>query len=190
MIARLEIPAEFKLALEQNPDLTKYVRKLQRSSLRDSLSGLLNSNQFRLFLKREFRLAKRHNNTLSLILLDIDNFKSYNDKYGHIEGDKVIKGVGRIMKRKIRGTDYIFRYGYGEEFAVILSRTSLEGAKKVAEKLRDGVEKYKFNDWVTVSVGVQTYSDGRKMDYSKLLRLADKQLYRAKQEGKNRVCAN
>ena len=187
MPVEIEVPKKFQKVLDENPELARYVRKLRRGSLRDSLSGLFNSNQFRPFLKREFGMAKRYNSTLSLILLDIDSFKSYNDKYGHIEGDKVIRVIGRIIRGTIRETDYIFRYGYGEEFAIILPRTESNGAEKVAEKLRKAVARHRFKDPITISGGIATYSGEAKMDYSHLLRLADKQLYRAKQEGKNRV---
>jgi len=179
----------FQKVLDENPALARYIQKLEKEAVKDSLTGLFNSNQFKPFLKREFEMAKRYNRAVSLILVDIDNFKSYNDKYGHVEGDKVIRNIGRVMKRKIRGTDYVFRYGYGEEFAIILPSTDLKGARQVAERIRRTIENQKFREKVTVSMGVATYLPPREMDYLGLLKLADAQLYRAKQEGKNKVCA-
>jgi diguanylate cyclase (GGDEF)-like protein len=124
-------------------------------------------------------------------MIDIDNFKALNDTFGHLEGDKVLIEIAKIMKKETRESDIVARYG-GEEFVIILSGTDKEGAKVVAERIRNAVENHKFiikgrKITVTISIGVSTYPLDADMKME-IIRCADKALYQAKGEGKNKVC--
>mgnify|MGYP000825683213 CR=1 FL=1 len=145
---------------------------------------------------REFNRAKRYKSELSLAVIDIDLFKSFNDTYGHSCGDYVLKELAYLLVQNFRQTDLIFRYG-GEEFAMLLPFTKLEEAKMVAERLRKAVENKKIdsskintensekNISVTISLGVAEYS--KENSEETLLQNADKALYKAKENGRNRV---
>lgn len=157
----------------------------------DGLTGLYNHRQFISFFSEESTRAARYGKPLSLIMLDVDDFKKFNDAYGHPLGDKALISVARTMRASLRGCDLSFRYG-GEEFVAILPETDLESALVAAERIRAMVleeSRVALADTaphgVTVSVGVATYPrDGVGDD---LLKAVDDQLYRAKREGKNRV---
>ncbi|MCX5707941.1 MAG: GGDEF domain-containing protein, partial [Candidatus Omnitrophica bacterium] len=131
---------------------------------------------------------------LSLIIFDIDGFKNYNDRYGHLEGDRVLKNVAQEIRKSVRQVDIICRYG-GDEFVVILPSTHTKGAKFVAEKVRNSVatldllnvENHKVIR-VTLSGGVAEFKEG--MSKEELINLADRALYSAKSEGKNRIYVN
>lgn len=120
----------------------KIQEKLRFLATIDSLSGLYNRAEFMNLAKREFDKAKSNNEELSLLIMDLDNFKNINDTYGHAAGDEVIREFGRIIKTSFRKTDITGRIG-GEEFAVVLKNASLEEAKKVAEKFRKTVARGK-----------------------------------------------
>lgn len=156
---------------------------------RDSLTGAYNRKFFFDKLKDELERAKRYKRPMSLVLLDIDNFKKINDKYGHPFGDKVLKEVSNLVMSKGRSTDYFARVG-GEEFAIILPETDVRGAEKVCERLRKAIEalKLKANGEdvnVTVSFGVTQAKETDTVD--SLYERADRALYMAKRGGKNRV---
>lgn len=122
---------------------------------------------------------KRTQSTFSLILIDIDNFKKVNDTNGHLMGDEVLKKLGYILKQSTRSIDIVARWG-GEEFAIILPETDLNGAKTFAERLRKTVENYDFGFQVTISLGIVSTCDVLTLD--ELLTQADEALYTAKEK--------
>lgn len=162
----------------------------------DGLTGLANRRRFDDVLNAEFLRFRRSGVPLTLILLDVDFFKQFNDTYGHLAGDECLRGVAAIFQEAFhRPSDLAARYG-GEEFAGILPETGHDGAIAVAEAIRARVEALAIahaastvGDHVTVSVGVVTASDRGLETPLELLAAADRQLYRAKSEGRNRVCA-
>ncbi len=167
--------------------------KLKELAIRDGLTGLFNHRHFKEVLDRELARAVRYERTLSLIMLDVDNFKDYNDAHGHPAGDEVLKTLADIISIRLRVVDCPARYG-GEEFAVLLPETDLDGGKTVADDIRAQVESYPFEGResqplgkVTVSLGVAEFNPDTSSKLSPLLERADEALYRAKNEGRNRV---
>jgi len=167
--------------------------KLKFLATIDSLSGLHNRAEFMNLAQKSFALAKSNNEELSLLVMDLDNFKAINDTYGHGAGDEVIREVGKIIMSGCRKTDIAGRIG-GEEFAVVLNSASLEEAKKVAEKLRETVAKRKViygkqEISLTISIGVAAISGNTDNinDIGDFLKMADDALYRAKAKGRNCV---
>jgi two-component system cell cycle response regulator len=154
-------------------------------SLHDPLTGLANRRLLNIQLEKSIDAAKRYGEKLSVIMLDIDHFKKYNDEHGHVEGDRMLVRIGEILLEEMRSSDYVFRYG-GEEFFAILTQTDLSTACEVAERLRKSVEK---TAGVTISLGVSTYRE-IVWDDENLIKTADAALYQAKQKGRNRVVAN
>ena len=160
----------------------------------DKLSEIANRRRFDSFLESEWRRCRRERNLISLIMGDIDNFKLYNDKYGHLYGDDVIKRVARIMKSYgKRATDLPVRYG-GEEFALIMGNADSGHVLTVAESICRKVEELKIphelseaGDFVTLSLGVAELVPDESNNPDMLISKADKMLYQAKSEGKNRV---
>jgi len=158
----------------------------------DGLTGLYNHRQFKEFFEREMSRANRLSRPLSLAMLDIDDFKSFNDVYGHAIGDQVLVSVAEIINQHLRSADLPCRYG-GEEFAIILPDTDQDEAIVVAERLRRVIEEEsvkglsdEIKQGITVSIGLASYpKDGRKMEF--LLKVADDLLYGAKRLGKNKV---
>jgi len=161
-------------------------------ALTDALTGLYNKRYFMQMFPHELIRARRYVKPLSLIMIDVDNFKKLNDTYGHPKGDQVLANVGKILSGSLRAADFSFRYG-GEEFAVILPETRLDGAFMVAETLREKIFKevtpllgQESELVVSVSLGVAGYpGDGSTTDH--LLSHADACLYKAKHQGKNLV---
>ena len=152
--------------------------KLEREVITDSLTGLFSRRHFQNRLKEEVDRANRQKHPLSLILLDLDKFKDYNDQYGHLAGDKLLVKCGKTILSSIRGSvDTAFRYG-GDEFAVILVEADKAIARRIRERLEWGFEE---GGGVTASVGFATYSKGMNVD--DLIALADKNLYEAKEKG-------
>lgn len=158
-------------------------------SQKDPLTGINNRAALDEALQRETGLAKRHDIPLSLIILDIDHFKSVNDRYGHTTGDSVLKGVVDCSRYCVRSTDMLFRYG-GEEFVVLLRNTDLGGAELLADRIREKVESTRFSKNrrrinLTVSGGVSSLARG--VNAITLFQQADRALYEAKQQGRNRI---
>lgn len=168
-----------------------YEAKVYLSST-DWLTKLWNHGHFQTVLSRELAKAREENTHLSLIMIDIDDFKNYNDRSGHVAGDIIIKGIAEIMLDASRKRDYVCRYG-GEEFCIILPQTSKEDAKNIAQRLRDKVRQHKFPNQevqprqvVTLSGGVATFpQDATNKDT--LIQNADAALLEAKKVGKDTI---
>ena len=172
-------------ANDANLALAEAYAQLVESVDKDGLTGLLVHRAFQERLADEARRSERYGRPLSLVLLDVDEFKAYNDRFGHPEGDEALRRVAQILKAAARGSDPVARYG-GEEFTAILPDADEEGAALLAERLRAAVE---GADWplrpVTISLGVATLAPGETP--GELVARADAALYRAKRGGRNRV---
>jgi diguanylate cyclase (GGDEF)-like protein len=170
-------------------------RRLQLLSSLDGLTGISNRRSFDEFLEQEWRRALRDGIPISLVMIDIDYFKPYNDRYGHLAGDGCLRRVAGALRDILRRPgDLAARYG-GEEFAAVLSGTSADGARHVAEAVRRGVEDLNLPhagsavaDHVTVSVGLATLVPRPGSLPQEVVIAADQALYRAKQQGRNRLC--
>jgi diguanylate cyclase (GGDEF)-like protein len=173
--------------------------RLREAAITDRKTQLFNHAYFEKKLHEEIERAKRYSHAISLIMLDLDNFKDYNDSYGHIAGDAVLKEIGKLLKKHGRDFDIPCRFG-GEEFTIILPETGLDGAMRVAERIRGKIESASFEDEsanaarsITASLGVAScecyngHVGGEEIKF--LIENADKALYQAKRMGKNRVCA-
>jgi len=168
----------------------QYFEQARQLAYLDGLTSIFNRRFFELRILEELERSQRYNTTLSIIMLDIDQFKRLNDEFNHLLGDEVLRQVAVIMMQQMRKGDVVCRYG-GEEFAVILPQTSGENAMEAAEKLRRAVESFHFPGVprpVTISAGVANCPQfGRNRD--ELVAAADAALYVAKQGGRNRVKA-
>lgn len=160
-------------------------------AIKDGLTGLFNHKYFQETLSRDMKRALRHNETLSLLILDIDNFKKFNDKYGHRAGDAILKQVSSTLKICVRTSDLVARYG-GEELAVILYNSNYKNAQLVAHKILNDIQNnvYIFKNHtykdITVSIGVSNYPL-QALSPSSLIDIADKAMYKAKNNGRNQV---
>jgi len=164
-------------------------QKALKAAHMDPLTGTNNRAALDKTLQREIELAQRHQMPLSLVVLDLDKFKSINDNYGHSAGDYILKTLVACINETARGSDMLFRYG-GEEFTLVLSGTDTEGAKRIAERLRCAIESYPFvydrqEIAVTASFGVATIT--KRDDAKSLFDKADSALYEAKNSGRNQV---
>lgn len=163
--------------------------KVKQLSLTDELTSLHNRRYFLQKLREEIERAWRYSRKISLLLIDIDNFKQYNDVYGHQQGDDVLRMFSNRLRKIVRENDTVARLG-GEEFVIIMPEANSDMAFNLAERLRLDVTNYPLrgaNGKFTVSIGVAGFpSDAR--DTTKLLRRADSALYEAKRRGKNKVC--
>lgn len=177
---------DFVEAVSIGQNITKKKRKekaLQEMAIKDHLTGLYNQRYFYQILKEQEKRAKRYKEVYSLLYLDIDNFKECNDIYGHLEGDKVLKTLGRIIKNNIRNSDYACRYG-GEEFVILLLNTPKEKAKEVAERIRREIYQKLYPKYkITVSIGIADSTNEK----DNLVKLSDEAMYKAKRKGKNRI---
>lgn len=170
--------------------------QIKLMALSDSLTGLANRRNFDMFLTIELKRSASLKRPLSLIMLDLDKFKRYNDSYGHLTGDKLLSQLGQILQYNVRNIDLPARYG-GEEFSIILPECSSNEAKFLGEKLREIIENENFPDdigtttaKITASLGIATYDpaiSATPPSTEKIIELADKALYQAKKEGRNRV---
>jgi len=179
---------------ERTKELSDLNLKLKDSSEHDELTKLYNRRKFNEYIDSEYKHANRSNTFFSLIIIDIDYFKPYNDGYGHQEGDQCLAAVATIMSEYLpRSIDFIARYG-GEEFVIILPSTDLDGALKVAETVRSAVnsaaiphEYSSIDSHVTISMGVTVYNGGESKTIKEIIDNADQALYIAKSKGRNRV---
>ncbi len=166
------------------------LEKLKKLSITDGLTNLFNSRYFYSQLKGEIDRSNRYDHPLPLLLLDIDKFKTYNDSYGHLAGDKVLVRLGKVIKACLRKMDSAYRYG-GEEFTVILPETVGPEAVKVAERIRNkvAVEKFTMDQKtpiiITISIGATEYRS--QEDVTEFVQRADKAMYISKQNGRNQV---
>ena len=174
--------------------LDKAYKKIKQQAVIDALTDIPNRRSFSEQILREFRDSRRNKLPLSVIMCDIDNFKSYNDTYGHNKGDECLKQVAQIIRSTLqRPRDFCARYG-GEEFVIILPDTSREGAVSVAEEIRGNIQNTKIPHpkslplgIVSLSLGVSTMSSDVFTSPEELVKQADKALYMAKQKGRNRI---
>ncbi len=167
-------------------------RRVENEALSDGLTHLFNHRYFQEHLKTEISRARRNNTPLALLMADIDHFKKINDTYGHRIGDVVLGQVADILKRTVRSEDAVARYG-GEEFAIILTGSGRKGAIRMAERLRAAAERVVFQAEehgiaISISIGVATYPDDAREPWE-LIECADRALYGAKKQGRNRVVA-
>jgi diguanylate cyclase (GGDEF)-like protein len=175
-----------------NEELEKVNNFFRELAIRDGLTGLYNHRYFQENLSVEIARSKRHEHTFSLVFIDVDHFKVYNDTYGHVDGDQVLKTIGSILGEMVRNSDHAYRYG-GEEFVLLLPETPKEGAAIVAEKVCQEVENYPFHGRetqplgkLTISAGVATFPlDGETK--REIIQSADAALYVAKANGRNMV---
>jgi diguanylate cyclase (GGDEF)-like protein len=184
----LELRVKNQLKLKHQRDLLKHLSRI------DSLTGIWNRNKLDEFLKNEWLRAIREKTSLSLIMIDIDYFKDFNDLYGHTQGDDCLKKITQAIKKSVdRSQDLAARFG-GEEFICVLPNTSLIGAIHIAETIRKNSLKLKIphdgsqvNQFVTVSLGISSIIPNRSSSAQLLIQATDKMLYKAKREGRNRV---
>lgn len=187
---------ELKVA-ERTKKLSELNEHLQFASENDELTKIYNRRKFNAFLKEEYERSNRANSQFSIILIDIDFFKQYNDHYGHQEGDRCLATVAKTMKECLpRSTDFIARYG-GEEFVVILPSTDLEGGKKVAEHIRQCIVNMKIphehssiSPFITASLGLTAHRAKDSLDIDGILKKTDECLYNAKAKGRNTVVSS
>ena len=182
-----------KLRVQNQIQIVNQVRMIQHLSMTDSLTGAANRRHFNTRLNQEWQRALREESSISLILLDVDDFKKINDNYGHLFGDSVLQNVANNITICLkRSMDLSARWG-GEEFAVLLPNTHLEGASLVAESIRTAIEKREYPNPelegvdVTVSVGVNSIRPTPELLLYDFINDVDKALYRAKELGKNVV---
>jgi diguanylate cyclase (GGDEF)-like protein/PAS domain S-box-containing protein len=175
-----DVAREVSIALEN----VELLSELNSLVVTDPLVNIYNYRQFSKSLDYEIKRCRRSDHPLCIIMIDIDDFKSYNDTFGHQEGDALLRNLGQIFKEQLREVDIVCRYA-GDEFAVILPDTKIEGARNAAEKIRKAVADFSFKKEVTLSLGVAKYID--KYSQYDLILSADKALYNAKNAGKNRI---
>lgn len=166
-------------------------QKVQEMATLDSLTGLFTRRYWFERSSEEIERSQKFNYPMSCLMLDIDHFKEFNDKYGHLVGDAILLAVSRVIRENIRQIDLVGRYG-GEEFTVILPETDVEGAQYVAERIRKTLEEslvtaYDESLKVTISIGIALFPKNAGA-LNALIDKADQALYRAKESGRNRVC--
>ncbi len=196
----IRLNEQTKIIINKTKVLEQTIAKLKQAETKltyyarmDELTDVLNRRGFESEYELEWARAIRYNRKLSMLMIDIDDFKIFNDTYGHLEGDVCLKEVARTIKTSLqRATDIVSRFG-GEEFIVILPGTDSKGAKVVAEEIRKNIENLKIRNeksinskFITVSIGITTTLPTRELNRKDLIEHADKALYRAKNSGKNK----
>jgi diguanylate cyclase (GGDEF)-like protein len=166
-------------------------KRLQEITTTDSLTQIFNRRYFLERFKDEFERSKKFKHSLSFLMVDIDHFKDFNDRYGHLVGDAILREVTKTIKENIRQIDFMGRYG-GEELSIVLTETGSLQARFVAERIRQIIEQRQFRIYdedlkVTISIGISTFPDDTKEPLI-IIEKADQALYRAKEEGRNRIC--
>ena len=183
-IKRVLREADFK------KERTKLLKKLEKIAITDALTGLYNSRHFFAQIKAEVDRHMRYSRALSLLILDIDFFKNYNDTWGHLEGDKVLMGIGETVNSCMRSMDTAYRYG-GEEFTILLPETKLQKACLVGNRIKDSIRSQIFEPEpgtktsVTVSLGATELVKGE--DFRTFIDRADKAMYKSKDTGRNKL---
>ena len=186
-----------KSLAKQNEALELANNKLHNMATTDGLTGLFNRHAFQKHLEDSLLYSRRANQTLSLLMIDVDYFKPYNDTYGHVKGDTALKTVASVLKSSSRKSDFVARFG-GEEFSVILPNTDNEGAMHCAEELRAAIEGTQWPEReITVSIGAtsilyEQVSEASQASiptevFTKILQEADQALYQAKETGRNKA---
>ncbi|KGK42579.1 diguanylate cyclase [Nitrincola sp. A-D6] len=173
-------------------ELLRLQHELQELSFKDALTGVANRRMFDERLEAEWMHAQRHQQPLSLIMIDIDLFKQYNDMYGHVQGDSCLKQVAQTLNSAVlRSGDFFARFG-GEEFVLILPQTEIDAAVKVAERCRKLIFKQQIphpasdvSSVLTISIGVGTHTPARQDQASDFIEAVDRRLYASKQQGRN-----
>ena len=183
-IKRVLREADFK------KERTKLLKKLEKIAITDALTGLYNSRHFFAQIKAEVNRHMRYSRALSLLILDIDFFKNYNDTWGHLEGDKVLMEIGETVNSCMRSMDTAYRYG-GEEFTILLPETKLQKACLVGNRIKDSIRSVIFEPEpgtkasVTVSLGATELAKGE--DFRSFIDRADKAMYKSKDTGRNKL---
>jgi diguanylate cyclase (GGDEF)-like protein len=181
------LAAQFLIGLRR----TLLYQKVQELTITDVLTGVYCRRYFLERFSEELKRSKKNKSCLTFLMIDIDNFKQFNDRYGHLVGDAILRQVSRTIREAVRQIDFIGRYG-GEEISVVLAETSKEQANFAAERIRqaialDVIKVYDEELKVTVSIGVATFPDDAA-NVQNLIEMADQALYLAKETGKNKVC--
>ena len=176
---------------ERNQQLEAMLHRVEGLAIRDPLTGLYNRRRFADVLNREFAITNRYKNPLSCIMIDLDHFKAINDRYGHQEGDQVLQAVAEAIAKNVRDVDMPARYG-GEEFAVLLPHTSKQDAVIVADRIARLIRQLVFHFGedevhITASFGIASRLDVVSNRSSSLVEAADRALYQAKREGRDRA---
>lgn len=196
----IRLNKQTKMIINKTKELEKTVAKLKLAekkltyySRTDELTDILNRRGFEAEYELEWARAVRYNRYISILMIDIDDFKIFNDTYGHLEGDVCLREVANTIKASLQRTaDIVSRFG-GEEFVVVLPETDSKGAKIVAEEIRKNIENLKIKnkksnvlEFITVSIGITTSLPTRELDRTDLIDEADRGLYSAKNSGKNK----
>ena len=179
----------------ENRTLRSEIERLKKVNFIDDTTGIHNKRYLQVRLREEFARARRHGFSLSTVFIDLDDFKSINDTYGHIIGDRILKEVASVLKSLCRSEDALVRFG-GEEFVILMSDTSCHEAVALAERIRKAIAGRRFSSEKTaislsVSIGVSTLADGDfnyVINPDELICIADKAMYMAKDKGKNTTC--
>lgn len=190
--SQLEFDSQMSSVRQEVEILRQQLEEVREESLTDALTGLSNRKAFDQKVDELIWQNHQEKTEFSLVIADIDFFKKFNDAYGHLAGDKVLKYVSKLIKHSVKGSDFAARFG-GEEFTLLLPKTDLDGARIVAEQVRQAIEHKNLVDKVqnqnygkvTISLGVAQYSGNETAE--ELLDRADKALYQAKDKGRNRV---
>ena len=167
----------------------EHLEEQRQKALIDPLTGLPNRAAWSERLEHEIGQWQQHGNSLLLAMLDLDHFKRINDNYGHLAGDKVLKIIANVLRKRLRGSDFIARFG-GEEFVLLLPNTPWPVGARIVEALRAAIEACPFHFkgervTITVSVGLSAFKPGDRSEL--VIKRADQALYRAKDAGRNRV---
>ncbi|MBN2319536.1 MAG: GGDEF domain-containing protein [Acidobacteria bacterium] len=194
ILTRQELASANARLKDHDQRLSQLNEKLKQLAHTDESTGLYNKRRLLEQLDMEIARARRYGEVFSCFMIDIDDFKSINDRYGHQAGDDVLKQTGKLLCQSLRKSDFIARYG-GEEFTVLLPRTNGAGAYRAAENLRSNFMSHAFTlpsakVRITISIGITSCTIFDRLDARRIIRRADDALYRAKRSGKNRVCFN
>ena len=188
-------PAIIKIRVKNHMDLKLKSDKLEELSMIDSLTNIPNRRFFNENFEKKYKEILRDKKSLALIMIDVDFFKLYNDNYGHWQGDECLRKVAQTLRKNLkRPTDTVSRYG-GEEFVVLLKDIDSDGAKKVVQSLIDAVANLKIehkystvSEFVTISAGLSIKESDEDISKEDFLKIADDELYRAKESGRNKFC--